>query len=814
MVTLAGTKELPRTMSPKLCWVCSFILVFCILSTETSTLDEDFKKAVADLIEIHSELSTQFGKIHQLVKTSREDVNRFYYKRLVGNYSQMKTSFYNKRDKFVLGLLKESTDFNSKDTDQKLAEMAAKHTKADLVAADNKLSEFLKMSGEEEKKLLDLGKAVLGKLEDIDRIDEKLAEIRNKTSASGAEDAEVEKLKKTLYLITRQIQNMQFNEEEKTRSDGNSGIKQIRTRYAGGKSYFSASHTGKSFAAIHDHSNNRHICGMGEFIGVLNGVEFRTRHNDYGLRSPANNDKTFNKVEDLEFPDVPLAVLKKNTIEEQVDEMVEWFKAFKEQDHSKRDYRKYFKPILCYLEGAWTTKEGDAIDEPFDSERHSIDAKGWFDLQEKIRFTSYSGTKDLLENLAWLPTTIMGFDNNNKPSFAQWNYRILCHPLKDDLPTSSLQPILDPHAQKMNLWDDEKFLTQRAIRFDLEGVDINGRWKSKPHTYTLLDSLMEEIPGKDNYGANIDATGFDSDVLSANPNKAGQKLNGAYYHRPYKLTGPDAMGVDTTQRGYSDRLYVAMTTQDKIAGPSYKDNDGNVKKTKVSYAIPMEIIYLTPLAKWNPYNIMYGAAKTTGSGSKGNPFSGSKSNTFFHTPESFFTGTTEADAADTSRNGGVYIKNSAGEVVKTHASGVRIVFPKIAGIEGTIRQRYPIMPIYGEGNTFWKRLNAFEDSLEGYQTHVDKFNSYYFIIGHSHSEIATDHTHVIQISMKEYKDLKDDKTKKTIVTSTKAIGHTHQLQISVNEKNELVIETCDNKPPHNDATVCFDHHPAVMQRDK
>ena len=44
------------------------------------------------------------------------------------------------------------------------------------------------------------------------------------------EDPEVKKLKETLYLITRQIQNMQFNEEEKTRSDGNSGIKQIRQR--------------------------------------------------------------------------------------------------------------------------------------------------------------------------------------------------------------------------------------------------------------------------------------------------------------------------------------------------------------------------------------------------------------------------------------------------------------------------------------------------------------------------------------------------------------------------------------------------------
>ena len=92
----------------------------------------------------------------------------------------------------------------------------------------------------------------------------------------------------------------------------------------------------------------------------------------------------------------------------------------------------------------------------------------FFKLQ--IRFTSYSGTKDLLENLAWLPTSIMGFDENKKPKLAQWNYRILSHPLSKDLPTSHLKPIMDPHSQKMNGWNDEKFLDTRAIRFNIEGI--------------------------------------------------------------------------------------------------------------------------------------------------------------------------------------------------------------------------------------------------------------------------------------------------------------------------------------------------------
>ena len=37
---------------------------------------------------------------------------------------------------------------------------------------------------------------------------------------------------------------------------------------------------GYSFAANHDHENYMHTIGMGEVEVVLNGVNFRTRHND------------------------------------------------------------------------------------------------------------------------------------------------------------------------------------------------------------------------------------------------------------------------------------------------------------------------------------------------------------------------------------------------------------------------------------------------------------------------------------------------------------------------------------------------------
>ena len=70
------------------------------------------------------------------------------------------------------------------------------------------------------------------------------------------------------------------------------GLKQIRNHNVGLKNYFSATHSGGSMAAIHDHANNIRTVGMGEFVAVLNGVEFRTRHNDYRLYM-ASNGKSF-----------------------------------------------------------------------------------------------------------------------------------------------------------------------------------------------------------------------------------------------------------------------------------------------------------------------------------------------------------------------------------------------------------------------------------------------------------------------------------------------------------------------------------------
>ena len=48
---------------------------------------------------------------------------------------------------------------------------------------------------------------------------------------------------------------------------------------------------------------------MGELIAVLNGVEFRTRHNDYKMRMPHRTSKEYGATEDIPYPEVPPQVI-------------------------------------------------------------------------------------------------------------------------------------------------------------------------------------------------------------------------------------------------------------------------------------------------------------------------------------------------------------------------------------------------------------------------------------------------------------------------------------------------------------------------
>ena len=434
--------------------------------------------------------------------------------------------------------------------------------------------------------------------------------------------------------------------------------------------------TGGGVAAVHEHANYDRTVGLGEFIAVMNGVEFRTRHNDYKLRMPSKTTNNYGEMEDLPFPEVPPSVKSKKTVAEQITEMRKYFEAFYKQDKHIRNYEPYFRPVMCYLEGGWTT-DTKTFSEPFESDRHFIDASSWFDLQEKVRYTSYTGGKSNNENYSFLPTTIINVTETGQPVYAQWNYRILCHPIRTALKLQDFQLVDDFASRMRSRKNFTRFGRTRAARFSLalrRGRNYDPKLGFGNFTdyeyggYTLMDRIMYEIPGKDNYRGHMHDNSFD--LLKYRFDRLNTTLNSAYYHRFYKIFPKGAKGLEIQHRGFADKnLWVATTTQDKVAKVDTKDcyYDTNVQKTvchryesQFTYAVPLEIIWTTPLSKWNPYNFYFHDVRhandvykdgRTGEFDKAHAYNGTSRNAYYLTPAEFFhAGEVARDPADTARD--------------------------------------------------------------------------------------------------------------------------------------------------------------------
>ena len=510
--------------------------------------------------------------------------------------------------------------------------------------------------------------------------------------------------------------------------------------------------------------------------------------------------------------------------------MREWFTAFKTQNTTHRDYRPYFKPILVYLEGAWTTST-DLFEESFESDRHFTDAESWYDLQEKIRFTSYTGRKNVLENFSYLPTTVIDFINDTIPVTAQWNYRIMCHPLENDLPTNRLRVVDDLATRMRDQSDFLEYNFSRAARFQLNPVDSDD-WATSFPRHQFLDDLMEQVPGKNNYGANIVDDTIDGKAYPVTGD-VETPLNTAYYHRVFRVNKKDAMGLDSRRRGFNDQnIFMAATTHEKIAPMKATFCQGSGKKKKCeeyserwTYAIPLEIIYLTPLSSWNPYNLEYRGKADSKEGNKvkegksggiNNPYDGINSRVYYMTPAHFYSGSDSAknDPADTS-TGAKWILDRSGTAQKVSASGVRIIMQPIAGV-GSVRQRYPIMPLHDDGNTIYKELEALKDIVlepekyahmlrGGTVTKIDEGLT--LKLGSSKPNEDGIHEHYVELTGDELERMYMGKgiTKET----SRENGHSHVLKIGqFKDKSDNSVFykylQCD------DSSRCFDGHPPKL----
>ena len=216
-----------------------------------------------------------------------------------------------------------------------------------------------------------------------------------------------------------------------------------------------------------------------------------------------------------------------------------------------------------------------------------------------------------------------------------------------------------------------------------------------------------------------------------------------FLYRSYKVGKKDAMGLSMVNRGFSDTfMFSAKTTRKEIVGLENtnpkKCKRVNKKKIcekwleKWTWAIPLEVIFLTPLQKWNPLNVPYkgkfnskeGITVTAnsryGNCNKDNTLAamnGTNSKNYYRTPIEFYSEAREGstDAADTSRKYGVCVLTKGGQS-RTMASGVRVFLPNIPGV-GIMRTRFPIMPVHGEGSAVWKELNALKEIIMNPEAH-------------------------------------------------------------------------------------------------
>ena len=417
-----------------------------------------------------------------------------------------------------------------------------------------------------------------------------------------------------MTTLAKQTMMQQQVVAERLRASG-SGFRVIRQTSGGTRPYLTDSTTtSTAYLAIHGHYNHIRTIGMGEVQVVMNGIEFRTHHNDFSVTQPHPQSSAFQAIQPIAFPEVPLEVTARANAEDQIVEMREWFRAFKMQDHSRRDYRKYFKPILCYMEAYWIHPYS-LSDDPFRSDRHSNAAGDWKELHDKSLFYSYSGLKADSEDIAYLPMSVMDIVNDTYPVIGQWTYRPMCHPLKEDLPLSNLHLVDDISARMKRELTLDEYADTRLARFQVKTPEsVNAAKQSEP--YDLMDKLMSEVPGLNNYVGDLKNDLLGTYMPYASKEKKSSKLNAAFYHRWYTTDKKDRMGTKINRYGFNDpNIFMAMNNQSGVADiplayKCEKDSTGARKckytrRQKWSYALPLEIVFLTPLSRWNPYDIIY-----------------------------------------------------------------------------------------------------------------------------------------------------------------------------------------------------------------
>jgi len=664
------------------------------------------------------------------------------------------------------------------------------------------------------------------------------------TSAGYATTPVVTALRGQVATLSRVAWMLQQTQEQRIRAEGASGVTSVRGVTTGSRSYHDGTDVDGSALSIHDHSDFVNTMGMGELAAAINGFAFVTRHNDYRLASNAAvPEASMRSLDPLDFPDVPPSVLALPTVDEQAAELREYFKAFRDSDHSHRDYRPYFRPALCVLEMAWLKADEELVD-PFASDRHQLAAASWDELRAKLAWLLDTGHKDTSENLGFLPSSVRGVEPDGTPVLANLDYRIFCHKLRDHLPLSQLRVSkhLASRLSRNTPLTTSALQLDRRARFDINtSPSTDGAWAEGTRNWQKVDDLMAQIPGRDGYAANISDWEYSASqrVLreTYQYQDKTQRLNAGFFHRFYRTGEKDAMGAYARRRGFRDMtLWAARTTQPEVVGvknPAAGEGPDPAAEHKWTYAVPLEVVYMTPLLSWNPYNLTYHGSLTSSRGCApyargasnertGDPedparaYNGSCLTAYFRTPERFFdpafnTSTSPADTGH--RVTGVL--DPQGRLRRVRPSGTHIVLPEIEGV-GRIRLRYPVYPTHWEGSDAWKEVKALQSvvleasadgSAGGLEDIANNFGGIDLHMGAATAGIAHEHTLSVPSDLVQ----RFEAGLPVTATSSLDAGHTHDVTVTRSRAGAswaYSIQACDGT-----AAACADGHSTLRVQE-
>ena len=156
---------------------------------------------------------------------------------------------------------------------------------------------------------------------------------------------------------------------------------------------------------------------------------------------------------------------------------------------------------------------------------------------------------------------------------------------------------------------------------------------------------MYQIPGLDNGPGDLKDNAYG--VKTYEYNNPQKELNAGRYHRWFKEgNAPRIRSFD------DDSLYIAFNSQERIYKMPLTTCTGKGATRKcsrmhhsVSYAVPFEVVYTTPLSRWNPHGIVFTnrSREVTANGRDGGfdnttAFDGSSETNYYMTPCEFYTG--------------------------------------------------------------------------------------------------------------------------------------------------------------------------------